>query len=127
MKPSLVLRMGQQLTMTPQLQQAIRLLQLSTLDLQQEIQDVPQRRKVIERQVAASGRRRIDRVLPGETFERFTGLDPQPDLLGLFAAVEQDHLKDQLRRPLLGGSHKQRGCRCTEQSDESSHCWIPLP
>jgi RNA polymerase sigma-54 factor len=26
--------MGQQLTMTPQLQQAIRLLQLSTLDLQ---------------------------------------------------------------------------------------------
>jgi RNA polymerase sigma-54 factor len=31
--------MGQQLTMTPQLQQAIRLLQLSTLDLQQEIQE----------------------------------------------------------------------------------------
>ncbi len=30
--------MGQQLTMTPQLQQAIKLLQLSTLDLQQEIQ-----------------------------------------------------------------------------------------
>jgi len=38
MKASLQLRMGQQLTMTPQLQQAIRLLQLSTLDLQQEIQ-----------------------------------------------------------------------------------------
>ncbi|WP_027707875.1 RNA polymerase factor sigma-54 [Zooshikella ganghwensis] len=38
MKPSLVLKMGQQLTMTPQLQQAIKLLQLSTLDLQQEIQ-----------------------------------------------------------------------------------------
>lgn len=31
--------MGQHLTMTPQLQQAIRLLQLSTLDLQQEIQE----------------------------------------------------------------------------------------
>ena len=38
MKTSLQLKMGQQLTMTPQLQQAIRLLQLSTLDLQQEIQ-----------------------------------------------------------------------------------------
>ncbi|NQV70331.1 MAG: RNA polymerase factor sigma-54 [Pseudohongiella sp.] len=37
MKLSLQLKMGQQLTMTPQLQQAIRLLQLSTLDLQQEI------------------------------------------------------------------------------------------
>jgi len=32
--------MGQHLTMTPQLQQAIRLLQLSTLELQQEIQTV---------------------------------------------------------------------------------------
>jgi RNA polymerase sigma-54 factor len=38
MKQSLQLRIGQQLTMTPQLQQAIKLLQLSTLDLQQEIQ-----------------------------------------------------------------------------------------
>ncbi len=38
MKASLQLRMNQQLAMTPQLQQAIRLLQLSTLDLQQEIQ-----------------------------------------------------------------------------------------
>ncbi len=38
MKQSLQLRMGQQLSMTPQLQQAIKLLQLSTLDLQQEIQ-----------------------------------------------------------------------------------------
>ena len=39
MKPALTLRLGQQLRMTPQLQQAIRLLQLSTFDLQQEIQE----------------------------------------------------------------------------------------
>ncbi|MEX0943124.1 MAG: RNA polymerase factor sigma-54 [Pseudomonadales bacterium] len=39
MKPALALRMGQHLRMTPQLQQAIKLLQLSTFDLQQEIQD----------------------------------------------------------------------------------------
>jgi RNA polymerase sigma-54 factor len=38
MKQSLQLRIGQSLTMTPQLQQAIKLLQMSTLDLQQEIQ-----------------------------------------------------------------------------------------
>ena len=38
LKQSLQLKMSQQLTMTPQLQQAIKLLQLSTLDLQQEIQ-----------------------------------------------------------------------------------------
>ncbi|MBM3203780.1 RNA polymerase factor sigma-54, partial [Candidatus Woesearchaeota archaeon] len=40
MKQTLQLRLGQQLTMTPQLQQAIKLLQLSSLDLQQEIQQV---------------------------------------------------------------------------------------
>ena len=39
MKQTLQLKLGQQLKMTPQLQQAIRLLQLSTLDLQQEIQE----------------------------------------------------------------------------------------
>ncbi|MFZ0257820.1 MAG: RNA polymerase factor sigma-54 [Gammaproteobacteria bacterium] len=38
MKQSLQLRLGQHLTMTPQLQQAIRLLQLSTLELQTEVQ-----------------------------------------------------------------------------------------
>lgn len=40
MKQALQLRLGQHLTMTPQLQQAIKLLQLSTLELQQEIQEV---------------------------------------------------------------------------------------
>lgn len=38
MKQSIQLRLGQNLTMTPQLQQAIRLLQLSTLELKLEIQ-----------------------------------------------------------------------------------------
>lgn len=42
--------MGQQLTMTPQLQQAIRLLQLSTLDLQQEIQEALESNPMLERQ-----------------------------------------------------------------------------
>ena len=37
MKPTLQLRLSQQLTLTPQLQQAIRLLQLSTQDMHQEI------------------------------------------------------------------------------------------
>lgn len=39
MKQSMRFRLGQQLTMTPQLQQAIRLLQLSISDLRQEIQE----------------------------------------------------------------------------------------
>ncbi|HHH44998.1 MAG TPA: RNA polymerase factor sigma-54 [Gammaproteobacteria bacterium] len=40
MKQSIQLRLGQHLTMTPQLQQAIRLLQLSTVELQLEVQGV---------------------------------------------------------------------------------------
>ncbi len=40
MKQTLQLRLGQHLTMTPQLQQAIRLLQLSSLELQTEIQEI---------------------------------------------------------------------------------------
>jgi RNA polymerase sigma-54 factor len=39
MKQTLQIRLGQHLTMTPQLQQAIRLLQLSTMDLREEIQE----------------------------------------------------------------------------------------
>lgn len=48
MKQSLHLRLGQQLTMTPQLQQAIKLLQLSTLDLQQEIQQALESNMMLE-------------------------------------------------------------------------------
>jgi RNA polymerase sigma-54 factor len=48
MKPSLQLKFSQQLTMTPQLQQAIRLLQLSTLDLQQEIQEAIESNPLLE-------------------------------------------------------------------------------
>ena len=39
LKQALQLRLGQQLTMTPQLQQAIRLLQLPALDLQAHIRE----------------------------------------------------------------------------------------
>jgi RNA polymerase sigma-54 factor len=48
MKISLQLKLGQQLTMTPQLQQAIRLLQLSTLDLQQEIHQALESNPMLE-------------------------------------------------------------------------------
>ena len=48
MKLSLQLKLGQQLTMTPQLQQAIKLLQLSTLDLQQEIHQAIESNPMLE-------------------------------------------------------------------------------
>ncbi len=48
MKQSLQLRLGQHLTMTPQLQQAIRLLQLSTIELQTEIQQALESNPMLE-------------------------------------------------------------------------------
>ena len=49
MKQSIQLKLGQHLTMTPQLQQAIRLLQLSTLELQHEVQGVLDSNLMLER------------------------------------------------------------------------------
>jgi len=48
MKQSIQLRLGQNLTMTPQLQQAIRLLQLSSLELQTEIQEALESNPLLE-------------------------------------------------------------------------------
>jgi len=50
MKQSLQLRIGQNLTMTPQLQQAIKLLQLSSLELQSEIQETLDANPLLEQE-----------------------------------------------------------------------------
>lgn len=50
MKPSLQLRMSQQLALTPQLQQSIKLLQLSTLELNQEIERILLENPMLERE-----------------------------------------------------------------------------
>ncbi|MEM6512138.1 MAG: RNA polymerase factor sigma-54 [Pseudomonadota bacterium] len=48
MKPTLQLKLGQSLTMTPQLQQAIRLLQLPVLDLNAQIQEALEENIMLE-------------------------------------------------------------------------------
>jgi RNA polymerase sigma-54 factor len=48
LKPTLQLKLGQTLTMTPQLQQAIRLLQLPVLDLSTQIQDALEENIMLE-------------------------------------------------------------------------------
>ena len=64
MKPSLQLRIGQQLTMTPQLQQAIRLLQLPTIELQQQVLQALESNVMLE---------------SDEDFEATSSLDAPPD------------------------------------------------
>ena len=50
MKPSLQFRLSQHLTLTPQLQQSIRLLQLSTVELNQEIERLLMENPALERE-----------------------------------------------------------------------------
>src|SRR5690606_12819369 len=49
MKPSLQLKLSQHLALTPQLQQSIRLLQLSTLELNQELEQIIAENPLLER------------------------------------------------------------------------------
>jgi RNA polymerase sigma-54 factor len=55
MKPSLQFRLSQHLTLTPQLQQSIRLLQLSTVELNQEIDRLLMENPALEREDAEGG------------------------------------------------------------------------
>src|SRR5213075_1209265 len=49
MKPTLQLKLSQHLTLTPQLQQSIRLLQVSTLELNQEVERLLQENPLLEK------------------------------------------------------------------------------
>jgi RNA polymerase sigma-54 factor len=67
MKPSLQLRLSQSLTMTPQLQQAIRLLQLSSLELQTEIQEALESNMMLELDEDETPPRDAEREEPRES------------------------------------------------------------
>ena len=55
MKPSLQVRLSQHLALTPQLQQSIRLLQLSTLELHQEVEQMLEQNPFLEADEDSSG------------------------------------------------------------------------
>src|SRR5881394_225573 len=69
MKPSLQFRLSQHLTLTPQLQQSIRLLQLSTVELNQEIEQMLMENPALEREDADDG---------GDAPPRAASKDEQP-------------------------------------------------
>ncbi|TNH42658.1 RNA polymerase factor sigma-54 [Photorhabdus luminescens] len=84
MKQSLQLRLSQQLAMTPQLQQAIRLLQLSTLELQQEIQQALEMNPLLEQD---EDHQEIgNQELP----------DNEPEVMDTLDALQQKDMPDEL-------------------------------
>ena len=66
MKPSLQLRIGQQLTMTPQLQQAIRLLQLPTLELQAQVMQALESNVLLEAEDDIEGTASFEQMVEAE-------------------------------------------------------------
>ena len=88
MKPTLQFRLSQHLTLTPQLQQSIRLLQLSTLELQQEVEQMLDQNPFLETEDdAASSDAATDRPAGTEpAAERSTddtGFDAPDDAGGI--------------------------------------------
>jgi len=88
MKQSIQLRLGQHLTMTPQLQQAIRLLQLSSLELQNEIQDVLDSNMMLEvnedesdGDAAAESSSTTQTDTPNESEETAQDFEPEAQML----------------------------------------------
>ena len=90
MKQSLQLKLHQQLTLTPQLQQSIRLLQLSTLELSQEISQMLQDNPMLER---LDGADRFDDYSPSE------GAPPQDE----GPRPERDEVYDEVSTEMAWG------------------------
>jgi RNA polymerase sigma-54 factor len=84
MKPTLQFRLSQHLTLTPQLQQSIRLLQLSTVELNQEIERLLMDNPILEREdgesdaAAATGPAIREREVPtGTSSDEASGGNPE--------------------------------------------------
>lgn len=89
LKPSLQLRLSQQLTMTPQLQQAIRLLQLPVMELQTQIQEALDQNVMLE----------IDEQEGTETVEHDDDAAEQTETAEVEAASESDWEETQQTGP----------------------------
>jgi RNA polymerase sigma-54 factor len=98
MKPSLQLKFSQQLTMTPQLQQAIKLLQLSTLDLQQEIQEALDANPLLDMDESQtpSGEESLDNLKEPTKESDSDNQTSSSDSIESGDALEKDALPDEL-------------------------------
>ena len=77
MKPTLQFRLSQHLTLTPQLQQSIRLLQLSTVELNQEIERLLADNPILEREDGESEAAAAQSAAVQEAAARSTGEEPR--------------------------------------------------
>ncbi|NOH55940.1 RNA polymerase factor sigma-54 [Vibrio coralliilyticus] len=95
MKPSLQLKLGQQLAMTPQLQQAIRLLQLSTLDLQQEIQEALDSNPLLEVEEGSEETSNVEEKAASEEKEQNAEI-AEPEVKDSSELIEKSEISNEL-------------------------------
>ncbi len=113
MKPSLQVRLSQHLALTPQLQQSIRLLQLSTLELQQEVEQMLEQNPFLEpeeetatpydvptapERTTSPAERAEDDAAHGESAEPEAGVDTAE-----FGATERDDWENGTERDDFDG------------------------
>tara|TARA_B100001057_G_scaffold90105_1_gene86355 strand:- start:11763 stop:13262 length:1500 start_codon:yes stop_codon:yes gene_type:complete len=97
MKQSLSMKLGQQLKMTPQLQQAIRLLQLSTMELSQEIQLALDSNPMLE---SEEDFQQLDNELGDSQSESDLPIGENDDAAEDFAEAAEAEVSEQFEEPL---------------------------
>ena len=117
LKPTLQLRMGQQLTMTPQLQQAIRLLQMPALELQAHIRELLESNVMLEPvddSDATSGFEAVEPPVPEPEVTQAAAADQEPQV-----EVVDDHWGEQSVGPADSSWNSEDDDRQQEFADAS--------
>ena len=113
LKPTLQLRLGQHLTMTPQLQQAIRLLQLPTMELQAHI------RELLESNIMLEAEEENELTGTFESLQPSSDREPQPEAAASTTGGDNDNASDLEARPeveIVEDSWADRGSSPSEGS-----------
>ena len=124
LKPALQLKLGQQLTMTPQLQQAIKLLQLPVLELQAQVQEALETNVMLEQEEdEAIDLASLDQTAPTgepevETAESDSGGDVDEMSAGDEVVVEMEDPWAESSTPSGDGSRSDDDDRPLEFTDE---------
>ncbi len=113
MKQNLQLRISQNLALTPQLQQSIRLLQLSSLELDQELETILQDNPLLELVDADTPEPDMD---DGSLAEQVNGVDHDP----MTADGEQSNQNDDFENDAFSNLDYQEIANTSEKTQEST-------
>ncbi len=114
MTPRLELRQGQALVMTPQLQQAIKLLQLSNIELQEFVEAELERNPLLEREESSADAKKSDDGGDAQALEFESGMAPAEAALDVAVAdlapdLSQNELAEAGAAPLTDWSKASSG------------------